>query len=274
VERLSRWFEHFLFPPAEPHPEGGGPICTVIGSGGKTSLIWRLAESQRRRKVLVSPTAKMYPPPPEQRRYDRYFSGGEGASFSPDGRESPGGTPPAGITLAGILNEETGKLEALPPALLEQIVSGYELALLEGDGSQGLPLKGWADHEPVVPSCATLTVGVIPITPLGKKVSGDTVFRLPQFIRLSGAKEGEALTPAHLAAVITGNAGERGLFSAAQGRKLLFINQADGPARRKQAREVMARLPKAFLAGLAGIIAGSVTEDRIEVLFPPPSSLR
>jgi probable selenium-dependent hydroxylase accessory protein YqeC len=199
----------------------------------------------------------MYPPPPELHRYDRFFSGGE---------KDPGGIPPDGITLAGLLNKNTGKLEALPPDFLARIVPRYDLVLLEGDGSRGLPLKGWADHEPVVPPFTTVTVGVIPIAAVGEKVSKNTVFRIPQFTALSGAKEGEPLTPAHLAAVITGNAGERGLFSAAQGRKLLFINQVEGPARQEQAREVTARLPKAFLAGLAGIIAGSVNRDTAEVL--------
>jgi probable selenium-dependent hydroxylase accessory protein YqeC len=205
----------------------------------------------------------MYPPPPD--RYGRYISGGEAAGSLPDGN-IPGG----GVTLAGVLNKKTGKLEALPPALLERIVPGYDLTLLEGDGSRGLPLKGWADHEPVVPSYTAVTIGVIPAAPLGQKVSGHIVFRVPQFTRLSGAKEGDRLTPAHLAAVITG---DRGLFSAARGRKLLFINQVEDEARRSQARETAALLPREFLAGLAGIIAGSVERDRVEVLYPPVSPL-
>jgi probable selenium-dependent hydroxylase accessory protein YqeC len=255
VEFLSRRFEQYFFAPESP-----APVCTVIGSGGKTSLIWLLAESQRRRKVLVSPTAKMYPPPPELGRYDRCFSGGE-FPFPPGGPEGPG------ICLAGVLNEETGKLEALPPDLLAQIIPRYDLTLLEGDGSRGLPLKGWAAHEPVVPPLTSITIGIIPVTPLGEKVSAETVFRLPQFIRLSGAEEGQTITPAHLAAVITGKAGERGLFCAARGKKLLFINQVEDPARLEQARQVAAQLPGDFLSGLAGIIAGSVTQNRAEVLL-------
>jgi probable selenium-dependent hydroxylase accessory protein YqeC len=206
----------------------------------------------------------MYPPSPELRRYDRCFFGGE-APFVPDGPEGPG------ICLAGVLNEETGKLEALPPDLLARIIHGYDLALLEGDGSRGLPLKGWAAYEPVVPPFTSVTIGIIPVTPLGEKVSEHIVFRLPQFVRLSGAREGQTITPAHLASVITGRAGERGLFSAARGKKLLFINQVEDPARLKQARQVAAQLPGEFLSGLAGIIAGSVKQDRAEVLYPPNS---
>jgi probable selenium-dependent hydroxylase accessory protein YqeC len=204
----------------------------------------------------------MYPPPPELRWYDRYFPGGENALPPPETGENP----VRGITLAGVINKKTGKLEALPQKTLEAAVSGYDLALLEGDGSRNLPLKGWADHEPVVPPCTAVTIGVIPVTPVGETVSRDIIFRLPRFLRLSGAQEGSPVTPGHLAAVITGKTGERGLFSAALGRKLLVINQVEDEARREQAREIVARLPEAFLAGLEGIVAGSVRQDRAEVL--------
>jgi probable selenium-dependent hydroxylase accessory protein YqeC len=260
VESLSRWFDRFFFPPPRPAQPSGGLVCTVIGSGGKTSLIWLLAQSQRRRKVLVSPTTKMYPPSPELRHCDRYFPGGKIPA-----------PPRPGVTLAGVLNKETGKLE--PPGELEALVSRYDLTLLEGDGSGGLPLKGWADHEPVVPPYTAVTVGVIPVTPLGEKASAGIIFRLPRFTRLSGAHEGDTLTPAHLAGVITGNTGMpggggRGLFSAARGKKLLFFNQVEDEARLDQARATATLLPEDFTAGLAGIIAGSVERDRAEVLYP------
>jgi probable selenium-dependent hydroxylase accessory protein YqeC len=250
METLSSWFEKYLLPPEEaagtPSPKGP-PVCTVTGSGGKTSLIWLLAKSQEGRKVLVSPTTKMYPPPPElqARRASQ--------------------NPRTGISVAGLLNKKTGKLESLPPAELKKLIAAYDLALLEGDGSRGLPLKGWAAHEPRIPPFTTLTIGVIPILPLGEKVSGELIFRLPRFLGLSSAKEGDTLCPAHLAALI-GTAGKRGLFGAARSRKLLFINQVEDAARRKQARAVAALLPKDFLSSLDGIIAGSVREDRVELI--------
>jgi probable selenium-dependent hydroxylase accessory protein YqeC len=211
----------------------------------------------------------MYPPPPEDRWYDYYLSGPEAAVFPPGGGKGPG----RGISLAGVLNEGTGKLEALPPEVLENLVPAYDLALLEGDGSRGLPLKGWAEHEPVVPPYTSVSIGIISIAPLGKRLSERMVFRFTQFSRLSGAQEGEILRPAHLAAVIAGrpageggNGGPRSLFSAARGKKLLFINQVEDEGRRKQARQIVSCLPGDFRGELAGIIAGSVEQDKVEVL--------
>jgi probable selenium-dependent hydroxylase accessory protein YqeC len=210
----------------------------------------------------------MYPPRPELHRYDHDLFTGENPEFSP----ATGAHPPAGISLAGSLNRETGKLEALPVNTLKTMIAAYDLVLLEGDGSRGLPLKGWAAHEPVVPPYTTVSIGVIPISPLGKKVSPEIVFRLPRFTALCGAAEGDTLKAAHLAAVITGEGAgpDKGtgqsLFAAARGEKILFINQAEDEEQREQARELAALLPKDFLAGLGGIICGSVELDQVEVL--------
>jgi probable selenium-dependent hydroxylase accessory protein YqeC len=204
----------------------------------------------------------MYPPSPELHYYDYALFGA-----AEIGATAIGAT---GITLAGVLKAETGKLEALPPGVLEKTIPAYDLVLLEGDGSRGLPLKGWADHEPVVPPCTTLTIALIPISVLGQKISGETVFRLPQFLALCGAGEGDRISIAHLAALIRGGQGAlnggtaRGLLSAARGKKLLFINQAEG--RWDEARELAASLPADLSAGLEGIICGSVEQDRVEIL--------
>jgi probable selenium-dependent hydroxylase accessory protein YqeC len=211
----------------------------------------------------------MYPPRPELHRYDHDLFTGKNPAFSP----TAGAHPPTGISLAGSLNRETGKLEALPAEALAAMIAAYDLVLLEGDGSRGLPLKGWATHEPVVPPYTTVSVGVIPISPLGKRVLPEIVFRLPQFTALCGAAEGDTLKAAHLAAVITGEiAGPgkgtgRGLFAAARGKKILFINQAEDDEQREQARELAALLPKDFIAGLEGIICGSVKSDQVEILW-------
>ncbi|MDR2158464.1 MAG: putative selenium-dependent hydroxylase accessory protein YqeC [Treponema sp.] len=244
MESLSGWFERHIFPKA--------PVITVTGSGGKTALIWLLARTGRRGKVLVSPSTKMLVPPPEAGLWDR-------RSLRPP---SP---PLPGITLAGVFNDETGKLEALPPGVLETAAGEYDLVLVEGDGSRGLPLKGWAAHEPVVPPFTTVTAAVMPLRPLGQPVSADGIHRLPLFTALSGAAEGDILRPGHLARVITGTGG-RGLFAAARGEKMLFFNQIDD-GNLRQAEELASLLPGEFLSELRWIIAGSVMTDRAAVIW-------
>jgi len=257
---LSAWFEDLLFGDGV---AGNPAVVTVIGSGGKTSLIWRLASSDHSRvagrKILVTPTTKMLVPPPEEKLYDRYYDGiTEGITKNPI----------PGITLAGCFNEKTGKLESLPLPALSAIITnrrfdGYDLVLIEGDGSRGLPLKAWAADEPVVPAFTTLTVGVLPLCPLGKPISESLIHRLPLFLSITGAAAGETLKPEHITAVITGGAGGDSLFAKARGKKLLFFNQIEDDGALKQAREIAGLLPLDFRAGLCAIIAGSVQRNEV-----------
>jgi len=220
--------------------EKGAKVVTVIGSGGKTSLIWHLAASfvQSERKVLVSPTTKMFAP----------------------------ALPVPGVTLAGSFNEASGKLESLPRETLAKMILDFDLVLIEGDGAKGLPLKAWAPYEPVVPAFTTLTIGMLPLWPLGKPVSEDLTHRLPLFLGLTGAVLGEPLKSEHILAIITGSKTQPGLFAKAKGKKLLFFNQVNDNDTVKQGQEIAGLLPAQFRENLSGIIAGSVHDNFVVVI--------
>jgi probable selenium-dependent hydroxylase accessory protein YqeC len=164
--------------------------------------------------------------------------------------------------------EGSRKLEALPSDTLAEIAPQYDHVLIEGDGSRMLPLKAWADYEPVVPPYTTITVGILPLWTLGMQVSETIIHRLPLFTALTGAEQNQILSVSHLVPVIAGNPQNqrKGLFSAAQGEKILFFNQVETEAALSNAVQLVSMLPKDFLAKMHGIIAGSVQQDRIFVL--------
>ncbi|MDR2393287.1 MAG: putative selenium-dependent hydroxylase accessory protein YqeC [Treponema sp.] len=239
------------------------PVLTVIGSGGKTSLIWRLAQHQRHEKTLVTTTTRMFFPPKEAGLYDYLL---DASGLAPESFR-----PQAGISLAGVRDGSSGKYGALPPSLLASLIPSFDLVLIEGDGSRMLPLKAWAPYEPVVPTATTLTIGILPLWPVGLPVSPDIIHRLPLFSTLSGAQPGEPLNLQHLVPVITGHLENKprgkGLFSEARGQKILFFNQIEDPRSGEQAQQLVSLLPPAFLAGLTGIIAGSVQQNRMVFLW-------
>jgi len=187
---------------------GSGDVVAMIGSGGKTSLLFRLATENRGRRVLVSTTTKMFWPTPGEYDWDISHEGGCTRSAC------------TGIHLlhSGAAGEKMAapSMERLAAASAEA-----ELSLLECDGSRCLPLKGWADYEPVVPDFVTMTVGVLPLWALGVSVGPEQVHRVAQFCRLTGALPGESVTLGHLAAVV---GHPEGLFHRAQGRRALFLN--------------------------------------------------
>ena len=261
---LSAWFEK----DARPKPRRLFRCITVIGSGGKTSLIWRMAASSPDRKILVTPTTKMFVPPPETKPYDHYYGQGD-IPYN----------PAPGVSLAGVFNEASGKLEALPPAKLEETIRLYDLVLMEGDGARERPFKAWAENEPVVPSFTDLTIGMLPMCCLGEPVSEKLVHRLPIFLALTGAVPGEALKTEHILRLITGReTGRRvipGLFAKARGKKILFFNQVEDDNALKQARKLAEGLPPELKSddpnlGLYAIIAGSVRSNKLEVLYQAP----
>jgi probable selenium-dependent hydroxylase accessory protein YqeC len=189
--------------------------------------------------------------------------------------------PPAiepGVTFAGNYEKGTSKTTALPPALLSALIQTAETTLIEGDGSKTLPLKGWADYEPVVTPATTVTVGVIPLWPLGMPVTETIIHRLPLFCALTGTKKMDILTTAHIAAVISGRPGgdglkRRGLFAEARGKRVLIFNQVENDNTLREAQEIMGLLPTAFKTSLDAVIAGSVKWNRITILSPNPERI-
>jgi probable selenium-dependent hydroxylase accessory protein YqeC len=161
--------------------------------------------------------------------------------------------PPApGLTILGSRVEAgSGKLVGLEPRDLDGFTyTGYGLVLVEADGSRGLPVKAPASHEPAIPVSSDLVLGLIGLDCLGSPASAATVHRLEAFLALSGAHEGEPISPGHLARLV---ASPEGLFrnSPEAARRVLILNKAD-------------LVPEAGALGLkAHIEAGAAADARV-----------
>jgi probable selenium-dependent hydroxylase accessory protein YqeC len=241
-------------------------VVSIIGCGGKTSLMRHLAKNRRKQKTLVTTTTHTQLPQAADGLFDRLL-------VTPP-FEAPL-DPPVGITLAGTLREGGNSLASLPPDTLESLIPHFDNVYIEADGSRTLPLKGWAAHEPVITASTTLTVGILPLWPLGKAVSEGLVHRLSLFTAITGAAAGVAVTHAHYAALIAGQperadsarlAGAHTLFAISKGGLVLFFNQVEDDRTMDSARELAAMLPGAFRARRDGIIAGSIQRDYVEAL--------
>jgi probable selenium-dependent hydroxylase accessory protein YqeC len=238
MERLIDYFDGIF-------RETAKPVLTITGTGGKTSLMFSLAQGKRHCKTLISTTTHIGRPREEEHLYDYFF----------DENNLPRKAQ-KGITLC--VSTEGGKLKSLPLPLLEKIIPAYDYIFIEGDGSRTLPLKGWADYEPVITESTNITVGIVPLWTLGMPASGKIIHRLPLFLSLTGANEGDTLLLKHLVRLITGTVSSRGLFSNASGKKILFFNQIEDDTMLENAKKLSAMLPEDFTGTLRGIIAGSI----------------
>ena len=222
-------------------------VVAVVGCGGKTTLIDSLASAYRHKKVLISPTTKI-----------RARQAGADVVRTTM-QECLTHEPIPGVQCLGLLNAELGKLEALPAAWLEAHVRDYDLVLLEADGSRMLPCKGWRSYEPVVPPYCTHTVGVVTLDALGKPADDETVLRLPEFLRLTGLREGEEITLQALTAMVCG---ADGMFRGAAGRQSILVNRVEDEAAVAVAQAWLRDIDRAWPGRFDCLACGSARANR------------
>lgn len=152
-------------------------VTAVIGGGGKTSLLYRLASELRERgTVLVATTTRILPPAHMPVRHDR-----EGTLRALRAN---------GIACAGT-PAEGGKL-AEPSFADWMTLADY--TLVEADGSKGLPLKAHAPHEPVIPPEAKRVLCVVGARGFGRPIR-EAVHRPEVFCTLTGTQPGDTASP-------------------------------------------------------------------------------
>ena len=204
-------------------------VTAIIGSGGKTAMLYALAdELSRLGRVLCCTTTHI--------RVPNHLP-----VLRDPGREELLRAAEIYPCLCAGSVSEGGKLGplALP---LEALAGRWDYVLAEADGARGLPLKAHAPHEPVVPACAGRTVLVAGTAGLGRPIR-EAVHRPEVFCRLTGRSPEDAASPEAVAAALRAE----GLGD------LVFLNQADSPARRAAGLELARDLDRpAFIGALKG----------------------
>lgn len=88
----------------------------------------------------------------------------------------------------------------------ETIYEAMKLAdftIVEGDGARGLPVKGTADWEPVIPSLSHYVIYVIGLDCLGKPANQSFVHKLQKFLSVTNLQENDLISLASLARLAT-----------------------------------------------------------------------
>lgn len=160
---------------------GVSPGATsVIGSGGKTSLLEALARELPGTVVLATTTHIM---PFE----------GVPLVTSADADDVRAALAESRVVCVGAQGEKNGKLAA-PSLGIERLAALADHVLVEADGAHRLPLKAHAPWEPVVPACSARTVLVLGASGLGRPVR-DVVHRPEVFCELAGCAPEDSATP-------------------------------------------------------------------------------
>lgn len=220
-----------------------GGVISLVGAGGKTTLMYRLARELALAgdSVLTTTTTKILRPTAEQ------SPGVILARSSAQVVERAGSLLVEHRHLTAAAGERAGgKLTGFIPEIIDALHrSGlFCWIIVEADGAARMPLKAPADHEPVVPASTRWLIGLVGLDAVGKPMAAPWVFRAKRFAKITGIGPGQSVSTASVAALIRD---AKGLMKGApEGAvRLAFANKADDATRIAAGRKI------------AGLLAGS-----------------
>ncbi len=207
--------------------DGKSGLVSIVGGGGKSSLLFALAACLPGR-VVMSTTTRMF-----ASQMDLAESV---CRLSDANWEARLDASDSNLLVVGRLEGDraVGVPRELPADWLAR--RGVDWVVVEADGSRMLPVKAPAAHEPVVPTETDLLIVVAGIDALAGPIR-DVAHRPGLVSAIVGLGTDVALTPEALAAVLTSREG--GLKSVPdRARAVLFINKVESSSQREAARAV------------------------------------
>ena len=212
-----------------------GHIVSLIGGGGKTTLLYAFARhcAAKGWKVLVSTTTHIQKPEayyaPEDAAVRALWAAGEYAVV---------GTPAEG-----------DKLTAPPEKMLKRWMQEADAVFLEADGAKRLPCKAPAAHEPVLLPESDFVLAAAGLSAMGRPLR-EVCFRLDAACKLLGADPETLLTPELLAELLASELGGR--KNVGERRFSVVLNQADDAARIAAGQETLHLLQER--CGVSGVL--------------------
>jgi probable selenium-dependent hydroxylase accessory protein YqeC len=215
-------------------------VVSIVGGGGKTSTIFKLAKelSELGRKVLVTTTTAIMMP--EKDQYDTFLNLSNKGDIDRLFESKPG-------TVTVLIGDfiRADKLKGIDEELVDKIYERcyFDNILVEADGSRMKPIKAPREGEPLLPSTTKKLVGVIGLDALGKKADEETVHRLELFKEVTGVADGEIIGIDAVSKLILHN---RGLFKGSElndvAEKYLLLNKADDEKLKAEAERIAERV--------------------------------
>jgi len=231
-----------------------GDVVAFVGSGGKTTAMFRLADEivAAGGRVVTTTTTRIFV---AQSRLAPVH-----VQSLADVRAALETSPH--VLLTGEFDLAEDKALGVPPNAVCDLKSEISDAtiLVEADGSRQLPFKAPAEPEPAIPNCATLVVPMVGIDAIGKPLSPQFVHRPDMIARIHAR---ETVTPEMVAVVLAHPLGGR--KNAPVGARLIvLINKVESDEQRTAAMEIADLLLRA--PGIGGVLAGAVARGDTPIM--------
>lgn len=243
---------------------GGREHIALVGGGGKTTLLFALANelARRGRRVITSTTTKIWFR--EAQRAPQVIL----VERNPEWRgELNGAVQRHGQAFLGRSLLDSGKVEGIARDLADEIYQdkeGIDYLILEGDGAAGHPVKAPALHEPVIPATATTVIAMLGLEAMWQRADPEVVFRLDAFEEITGTRPGHTLTPETLSRVFLN---PEGMFKGRPpgARRTVFLNKIDLMNDERGAKDLASILLRGGPENIDRVVIGSLLEERYRV---------
>ncbi len=177
-----------------------GDVVSLVGAGGKTTAMFRLAGELTSNgwKVITTTTTMIW----RHQASEHTILEPEGAILLEKARAAL--KKHSHITLVSGLSEVEGKLVGVEPSLVDGLAALMEVdaVIVEADGAKGRSLKAPAAHEPGIPSSTTILIPMAAIDALGQPLDEKTAHRPELVARLANLGQSEVITPEAVCCVL------------------------------------------------------------------------
>ena len=237
--------------------EGRG-VVSLVGAGGKTSMMFTLAReiAEAGDPVLTTTTTKILNPSPRQSSnlivsddLDAIVKSAE--NLIEDNQLH--------ITLAADHVQPENKLIGIQPGVIDALAGTklFRWLIVEADGAARKPLKAPADHEPVIPVSSTHVVGICGLSAVGNPLTETWVHRAKRYAKITGLEPGAKITATSLGDMLIH---ENGIFktSPLTALRIAFLNQADVSGAQQTGQRIVEYMAGREKSGLNRIIIGQI----------------
>lgn len=243
-------------------------VVSLVGAGGKTTLMFRLAKElvMSGKRVVTTTTTKILEPTVEETNF--LFVDSDDEKLKDFVQRHLGHYHQ--ITLA---RERigSGKLKGVPSNLVEELWSlrGIDTIIVEADGAAGRPIKAPREGEPVIPSNSTLVVAILGVDGVERELTEENVFQPERVSKITGIPVGERINGETVALLVTH---PEGIFKGApsSSRVVVFLNKVDIPSGVERGRIIAQRIFEKRHPKIERVVLGQLKKEPpvVEVIFP------
>lgn len=215
----------------------GKGIISLIGAGGKTSLMFQLAKdlAESKKRVLTTTTTKIFMPERNDSPETIFADSIDAFINKCKNRLQSYSHFSAGSRYDARL----GKVIGFIPETIDQLWQAdlFDWIIVEADGAKRRPLKATGPHEPVLPSRTSAIALVVGLDAVGRPLDGDHVHRAEIFSINTRCPIGSIIDEQAVATAI--------MFEIKKSKTLIrpirtiaVLNKADTPERITYARRI------------------------------------